>query len=498
MTAPSVARYLLVTLLFIASSLAWQSHAQDAASGIQACLDCHDYGENAPAHQVLLGSHGIDGDAEDMAGRRGCLDCHGDSKAHSDDPRRHGPDLSFGPRWSATGDAQDQACLSCHQQDAGSDWEHALHMENNVTCVTCHDIHTEQDRVLLDDEQNRVCTTCHKAQKTGIHDLGDNGPPNPPCSLCHNPHNDEAAEPHMRANQSAGCTFCHDSGQMESVAALNPKAGNYHRAFTSGKRGCIDCHQGISHAAEDSAPLLHPLPVRGREVTLFYPGNATRQWLTSEHPGSQPLRQGTDCSLCHRGDEAQMGAKLGADFKQPSRRVGIAFSREANRLLIDVTLTPQERDSYLSLMWGDDSNTEFRRGGCFAACHDTVQSQASRVLFHGTSAAARTTMGALTTGAELWRIALATGELETARVGAGAKATAMPRVAASVQQRDTDRVVRFSVDISDDNQRARFTSDGRYTFGLALHGKDNPGRQHWVSLPMTLSLSGNTTDFIVE
>ncbi len=407
----------LTALWIIALLFSQQAPAQDAAAAIQGCLDCHDYGEDAPAHQVLLGSHGIDGDVSDITGRQGCLDCHGASTAHSEDPARQAPDLSFGPRWSASGSAQDKPCLTCHQRDAASNWQHALHMNNNLTCITCHDIHTEQDRVLVASEQSRVCTTCHKAQKTGIHDLGEQGPENPPCSLCHNPHNHEAAQPQMAANESAGCTFCHDTAQMETLAALNPKAGNYHRALDEGKRGCLDCHQGISHAPEESAPLLHPEPVRGRQLTLFYPGNATRQWLTSEHPGSQPLRQGTDCSLCHRGDEAQMGASLGAGLKQPSRQLGVAFSREADQILIDVRWTGSEEDTHLALMWGDDSNTEFRRGGCFAACHDNGQSQASRFLFHGGDEYPAATMGAITTGAELWRIALATGALETARVG---------------------------------------------------------------------------------
>ena len=242
---------------------------------------------------------------------------------------------------------------------------------------------------------------------------------------------------------------------------------------------------------------MHPEPVRGRQLTLFYPGNATRQWLTSEHPGSQPLRQGTDCSLCHRGDEAQMGASLGADLKQPSRQLGVAFSREADKILIDVRWTGSEDDTHLALMWGDDTNTEFRRGGCFAACHDNGQSQASRFLFHGGDEYPAATMGAITTGAELWRIALATGALETARVGAGVNTEVKPGVTASAKREGRNWSARFSVDAGTADNR-RFAADQRYTFGVALHGVDNPGREHWVSLPMTLSLSGKSTDFIVE
>ncbi|KAA1188459.1 hypothetical protein F0M18_18375 [Pseudohalioglobus sediminis] len=472
--------------------------ATDAAEAIQPCLDCHDYGENAPAHQVLLGSHGIDGDPADIGARRGCLDCHGESAAHIDDPRRHGPDLSFGPRWTASGSAQDRPCLDCHLQDSASDWQNALHMVNNMTCITCHDIHTEQDRVLVASTQGQVCTTCHKAQKSGIHDLGAGGPENPPCSLCHNPHDHQEAGPRMAENASAGCTFCHDAGQMSSLAALNPRAGNFHQAVESGKRACLDCHQGISHAPEDSAPLLHPAPVRGRQVTLFYPGNATREWLTSGHPGSQPLRQGTECALCHRGDEAAMGASLAPDLERPWRQVGMAFSRTGDGLQIDLTWRGDSADQQLAMMWGDDDNTAFRRGGCFAACHDNKQGKASTILSHSSSTGTDAAMGGTRPGATLWTIDLASAEVAVSRLGPAAGDASGRTVTASVNKAGGEWSVRLLVSPSDPNAPMPLAGDQRYTFGVAMHGRDNPGREHWVSLPMTLSLSGQSTDFIVE
>jgi hypothetical protein len=43
-----------------------------------------------------------------------------------------------------------------------------------------------------------------------------------------------------------------------------------------------------------------------------------------------------------------------------------------------------------------------------------------------------------------------------------------------------------------------FTPDGKYTFGIALHGAVNPAGRHWVSLPLTMSFAGDETDFKVE
>lgn len=47
------------------------------------------------------------------------------------------------------------------------------------------------------------------------------------------------------------------------------------------------------------------------EVTLFYPGQASWQFLSSpQHPGSSGLLAGTGCNTCHRGTETTLGEKL--------------------------------------------------------------------------------------------------------------------------------------------------------------------------------------------
>ena len=43
-----------------------------------------------------------------------------------------------------------------------------------------------------------------------------------------------------------------------------------------------------------------------------------------------------------------------------------------------------------------------------------------------------------------------------------------------------------------------FDREGKYTLGIALNGQENSGGRHWVSLPLTLSLPGNETDFRAE
>jgi hypothetical protein len=43
----------------------------------------------------------------------------------------------------------------------------------------------------------------------------------------------------------------------------------------------------------------------------------------------------------------------------------------------------------------------------------------------------------------------------------------------------------------------KFDREDRLTFGIALHGANNPGREHWVSLPQSVSYADRETEFKV-
>jgi hypothetical protein len=51
--------------------------------------------------------------------------------------------------------------------------------------------------------------------------------------------------------------------------------------------------------------------VPATNLTLFYPGQSTYQWLRStDHAGAQGVTSGTACVACHKGQENQKGASL--------------------------------------------------------------------------------------------------------------------------------------------------------------------------------------------
>ncbi len=482
------------------------------------CVSCHDFGPESPVHTVLEGSHASEFEQQANGGQRGCPACHGPSVDHARSPTRVQPNVSFGPRWTASTAAQDQPCLDCHEENAAAHWGDSLHMLNDLTCVTCHDIHTGRDKVLFAAHQSDVCTTCHKVQKLGIHGLEEHLDENPVCTSCHNPHDNEDAAAEMLANRSEGCRVCHDLVQMAAPGASSAKAQNYHKVMVQPDRTCLDCHEGISHAPADAAPPLVPEAVTERQVTLFIPGQSDSDWLLTEHPGSQPLRQGRNCQQCHRGEEASMGAALNDGTGPDSRDLQVAFSRHGDKLVMDLSWRATDLDTAVSVMWGDAENRLFQRGGCFAACHSDMPGM-SRDRGQQTGkylAVSRSQQVALGTPplvrdagdlarlreagqfVEVWRVDLASGKLQTASMLETLDWRDDGRLEARASREKGRWRVRIARPLGHLEGMKTFSEEQRLTFGIALSGIDNPGGRHWVSLPMTLGLDAQHTDFRAE
>ena len=453
-----------------------------------------------------------------MAGRRGCEDCHGPSAAHTQAPTRTSPQVSFGPRWTATSAAQDSQCLACHETNIATHWQDSLHMVNNLTCVTCHDIHAQQDKVLFPRQQAEVCTVCHKVQKQGIHGMEKRAARNPPCTDCHNPHDHESAQAEMLSNNSAGCSHCHDLVRMADSARVSAKAKSYHKVMARPGRTCLNCHQGIAHASSDADTSMQVTPARTRSVTLFYPGIADSDWLLQAHPGSQPLRQGASCQQCHRGEEKAMGAARSGNFQPTSREVQVAFAREDDELVIKLQWQGPQDDKAIALMWGDGNNEAFRRGGCFAACHSDMPGmsrdrgqQTSKYL--GVSREQRQSIGqpaiikdqaalqklqAQGQFAEIWRVNLDSTTVEKALILS--EMNWQPQNLISINKSYSAGLWRIALrlDMNNTGEGVNLVPEGKYTFGIALNGANNPASGHWVSLPMTLSFGGDETEFTAE
>jgi DmsE family decaheme c-type cytochrome len=487
-----------------------------AVNGAKECIACHDFGPDSPVHNLMAGSHGNTGDDTEEAGRRGCEDCHGPSANHANAPTQVSPGVSFGPRWTSTIAEQDAPCLACHEDNTARLWQHSLHMVNNVTCVTCHEIHAAEDKVLSEDGQAQVCTVCHKVQKQGIHGMEEMADFNPPCAMCHDPHHPGSPQTVLMNNGSEGCRSCHDLDSMARSSTVSDKAKRYHNVMNQSDRTCVDCHTGVAHAAADSTPASLPVPAFSRDITLFFPGMADSDWLLHSHPGSQPLRQGANCRQCHRGEEKAMGRAQAGDFAPASREMRVVLASDADSVRMTLRWKGERNEKDIALMWGTGTNEAFRRGGCFAACHADLpgmskyrgqkidkylavsreqQQSVGKPALVKSDAELKQLM-AEGNFAVLWRVELASGKAEAATVLEDVDWQPGAPIRASTSYENGQWIVNIRRSLKRQPEHlVTFDPDNKYTFGIALHGANNPGGKHWVSLPLTFSYKGDDTDF---
>jgi DmsE family decaheme c-type cytochrome len=511
------------SLILLLSTLFWSTAGltQDPASGgTDQCLSCHDYSEHSPIRPLLDSPHWQPGNPANPLATQGCEACHGPSAAHAQKPTQVEPAVSYGPRWNSGIEKQTAACQTCHGETVGKHWEGGKHQQENLTCNSCHTGHAAKDKVLTASGERDICLVCHKPQKSGMHNLKTAAGDSPACSQCHNPHENPDPKLAMLSNRSAGCVHCHNLVAMSRAPGANPKAASYHKTMTQPGRLCTDCHQGIAHApAQGVAPLVAQ-GVRKKTVTAFSPGKSSAEWMVSQHPGAQSLRQGRDCEQCHQGEERTMGEALAKRGQAVSRDIDVAFAKTQDQLRVTLSWQGPADDQQISIMWGNDGNEAFRRGGCWASCHDDMpgmsQDRGQQQGKYLSAARAQQQLigqpAKLRSSAELARLRSEGNYVEIWQASLDKEKPTPLRGGTILNQlswSDNSELegqveytkgrwtVTFTRPLKGGPGGAKsFLPGKQYTFGIALGGAQLPAQDHWVTLPLTFSLDDRETDFV--
>ena len=243
-----------ILLAFLASAAGAQTSARPdlVLTGDAQCTRCHDAEDNPQLLDIGKTRHGTQADGRTPT----CTSCHGASETHVNKPasatERPKPDRTF-TRTSVTPIAErNEACMSCHRRDsARSHWEGSAHQARDVACSSCHQIHTQHDRVREKRTQPEVCFACHKEQRAQI-----NRPSRHPipegkvvCSDCHNPHGSIGPKLVKRDSINDTCYACH----ME-------KRGPFVHNHEPVQEDCMNCHNPHGTVTENllkaRAPFL--------------------------------------------------------------------------------------------------------------------------------------------------------------------------------------------------------------------------------------------------
>ena len=170
-----------------------------------------------PCHSEVVKSFAGNPHAGPVAMRDGkgmtCASCHGSKLAHveSGGAKSSMPDPAL-----ANTKQVDDMCLSCHEGKP-STFERSAHGKNNVSCVSCHSIHSAgKTNHLLKVAQTELCLSCHADVK-------------PQFSMSFH---------HKVEEGLVECTDCHDPHGTSQEEL--PGSSNRHDAF------CVSCHTGIA------------------------------------------------------------------------------------------------------------------------------------------------------------------------------------------------------------------------------------------------------------
>lgn len=197
------------------------------------CTRCHDQSEEVPVLAIGQTKHGTVADGRTPT----CTSCHGESETHANRPtgvsERPKPERVFGKSSQTPIGERNQTCLTCHQGGKRIHWAQGAHARSDVTCASCHQVHTAQDKVRDKVTQPEVCFACHKEQRVQVtrasrHPVTEG---KVACSDCHNAHGSAGPAMMVRDSITDTCYTCH----ME-------KRGPFVRNHQPVQENCAICH----------------------------------------------------------------------------------------------------------------------------------------------------------------------------------------------------------------------------------------------------------------
>ncbi len=288
-----------------ATSLAAEDEGPEfSRRGADQCLGCHD---DAYIVSIFRTPHGQPADPSSPMGNLQCEACHGAGGEHAarlreGEPRP--PIANFGKDEEFPVAEQNRVCLDCHTRDVSLAWHGSAHDNEELSCASCHSVHTPTDAVLdRRGGQAEVCYDCHASQRAQV-----SKPSAHPvlegkvaCADCHNAHNSVTDALLARENVNQLCYTCHAETRgpflwehapvVEDCGNCHEPHGSNHPALLT-RRPPLLCQQCHSQADHPSTPYTPDSLPGGRPSAYLVGGsclNCHSQVHGSNHPSGAVL-----------------------------------------------------------------------------------------------------------------------------------------------------------------------------------------------------------------
>ena len=281
--------------------------------GSEACADCHE--DLVDSFKDTIHGRIAAFETKPSMEVAGCEACHGPGSKHIDE---EDPKYIINPAKLKPVQAS-AICARCHTGGETMDWRGSEHALNNVSCVKCHTIHGNKDKVayrdklgyrhkyvkdaLLKKPEPELCFTCHKdiMAKTNYPNHHPIKEGKMTCSECHNPHG-SAVEPLLRTDERKNelCYKCHADKEgpfafehapvVEDCTICHEPHGTVADNLLKQNEPylCLQCHGLHFHSA------IHP-------DTAYLQSHGASGGPTSLAPESHAMQMvmTTRCTECH-------------------------------------------------------------------------------------------------------------------------------------------------------------------------------------------------------
>ncbi|GAA3915921.1 NapC/NirT family cytochrome c [Litoribacillus peritrichatus] len=274
--------------------------------------------------------------------------------------------------WKAMKETDSRECRNCHNfesmnpehQKPRARKQHLNAFKEGQTCIDCHKGIAHNDvRHMLSDEELEEIEKPNPDYIREIPQMYKDGLARVEAKEAEEAEQERIAKAELKAKQQKQVEGA-VAEALEAYKAEQALLAETKAAATAGAKGEKAAKPVVKKAAKASGIKVNWSKADSRDITIFYPGQASIEWILNgrDHGGARPFTKGGDrCVTCHDKETADMGAKIVSGEK--AEATPIPGKRGSIPVTVDATY--DNENLYMRFSWaeGEHAPVPFADGG---------------------------------------------------------------------------------------------------------------------------------------